>query len=37
VVHAGLSGFDIDQRDTPRISTAVSQITTLGFSLAITT
>jgi hypothetical protein len=37
VVHAAVSGFDIDQRDSARISTAVSLITTQGFSLAITT
>eukprot|EP01031_Cornospumella_fuschlensis_P003743 gene3743-4677_t len=37
VVHAALSGFDIDQRDSARVSTAVSAITPQGFSLAITT
>jgi hypothetical protein len=37
VVRAGPAGFDRDQRDTARISTAVSPITPQGFSLSITT
>ncbi|MGC3989972.1 MAG: H-type lectin domain-containing protein [Chthoniobacteraceae bacterium] len=37
VVQASLVGFDIDQRDSSRVSIAVSHITTTGFKLAVTT
>ncbi len=37
LVQASLTGFDIDQRDTARISVAVSDITTTGFTVSVTT
>lgn len=37
VVHCSLSGFDIDQRDSARISTIVSNVTTTSFILDIVT
>lgn len=37
VVHAGLTGFDIDQRDSARVSVAVTQVTESGFTLGVTT
>jgi hypothetical protein len=37
LVHASITGFDIDNRDTARISVAVNNVTTTGFHLAVTT
>ena len=37
VVHAALTGFDLDQRDSARVSVAVSNVTNTGFTIAITT
>ena len=37
VVHCSLSGFDMDQRDSARISTIISNVTTTGFVLDIVT
>jgi hypothetical protein len=37
VVQAALSGFDLDQRDSARVSLGLSQITPEGFTLEITT
>jgi hypothetical protein len=37
VVQAGLVGFDLDQRDSGRLSTRVTNITTTGFDLVFTT
>lgn len=36
VVHAAIAGFDMDQRDSSRISVAVSGVTATGFTVAIT-
>jgi len=37
VVQVALVGFDLDQRDSARLSVAASHITTEGFKLAVTT
>jgi len=37
IVHVGLSGFDIDQRDSARISVHAAAITSTGFDLRIQT
>ncbi|HEY8899499.1 MAG TPA: H-type lectin domain-containing protein [Chthoniobacterales bacterium] len=37
LVQASLAGFDIDQRDSARVSVAVTQVTPTGFTLAVTT
>ncbi len=37
IVHVGLSGFDIDQRDSARISVHTENITSNGFELRIKT
>jgi hypothetical protein len=37
IVHVGLSGFDIDQRDSARISVCAEAITSIGFDLRIKT
>ena len=35
IVHIGLSGFDIDQRDSARISVQATAITSTGFDMRI--
>jgi hypothetical protein len=37
VVQAGLAGFDLDQRDSARLSVAVTKVNATGFDLSITT
>jgi len=37
LVHAAVSGFDIDHRDTARLSVSVANVTTDGFTLAVVT
>jgi len=37
LVHAGISGFDIDNDDTSRLSVRVKDITNEGFKIAIRT
>lgn len=37
IVHVGLSGFDIDQRDSARISVQAESITSTGFDIRIKT
>lgn len=37
LVQASLSGFDLDQRDSARISVAVSDVTVSGFTISVTT
>ncbi|WP_455212738.1 H-type lectin domain-containing protein [Kaarinaea lacus] len=37
IVHVGLSGFDIDQRDSARISVHAEAITSNGFDMRIKT
>ena len=37
VVHLGLTGFDIDQRDTSRLTLTATDITTTGFTAEIAT
>jgi hypothetical protein len=37
VVQAALAGFDLDQRDSARISVAVTEVTETGFTVAMTT
>ncbi len=37
VLHSSLVGFDLDQRDSPRLSVAATGVTSTGFDLAVTT
>lgn len=37
VVHLGLTGLDIDQRDTSRVNLTATEITKTGFTAVITT
>lgn len=37
VMHSSLVGFDLDQRDSQRVSVAISNTSTTGFDLAVTT
>lgn len=37
LVYAGISGFDIDNRDTGRLSVRIEEITITGFKLVIQT
>lgn len=37
VLHTSLVGFDLDQRDSQRLSIAASNITTTSFDLSVTT
>jgi hypothetical protein len=37
IVHVGLSGFDMDQRDSARISVGAEAITSTGFDMRIKT
>jgi len=37
VVHLGLTGLDIDQRDTSRVNVDAAEITKAGFTAVITT
>ncbi|HEY5892753.1 MAG TPA: H-type lectin domain-containing protein [Chthoniobacterales bacterium] len=37
LVHASLTGFDLDQRDSARISVVVSDVTAAGFVTSVTT
>lgn len=37
LVHLGLTGLDIDQRDTSRVNVIASEITKTGFTAIITT
>ena len=37
VVHLGLTGFDVDQRDAGRLTLAATDITTTGFTAEIAT
>lgn len=37
VVQAALAGFDLDQRDSARLSVAVNRVTATGFDLSVTT
>lgn len=37
LVHAAIVGFDLDQRDSARVSVAVTLVTNVGFTLAVTT
>ena len=37
VIHIGLTGFDIDQNTSPRLSTSVANITSEGFTIVLTT
>lgn len=37
VLHLGLTGLDIDQRDTSRVNVSAAEITKTGFTAVITT
>jgi H-type lectin domain len=37
VVHIGLTGFDMDQSTSPRISASVTNISSEGFAIVLTT
>lgn len=37
VVHIGLTAFDMDQRDSNRLSVSVGEITTTGFDVEVAT